>query len=568
MENEKNLLPNVDSSGLSHPLPGLTKMIFWGVLFLVFGGGVFLRCSHLDWDGLRSYHPDEMNLSMAVQRIDFFQNLNPEFYAYNGFPIYLHRLAGEAMTALTGESRWIRDVGSISYLARWIGALCSSLSLVLLYRLGTWAGNSPGGFFALALGAFSPGFIQTAHYGVTENLLLLEILLLTLLTGAMIRSEKPVSFKAWALLGILGGIALGTKTTAAAMAIFPWVLVLLRYSKGDRPGDLLKGILLGGVLGGLVFAAVSPYSLLEFRDFLRTMRYEGGIVKGTVQVPYTLQFIDTSPFFWLKNLLWHQGPATTVLGISGGILCILSMLRRKSSPELLPLLLFTGIYALLIWNWHAKFIRYTLPLAPGLILGASWLLGALLRTFPKAGNLLAALALSSTLLWGSAVGALYFRPSTRTAASEWIYKNIPSQSVLLTESWDYRLPVSLAGKTRSYRWHTVPAPERDDSKKATTLAALLEKGDYIILASRRNWGNLSRLPEKYPVMSRYYEALFDGSLGYEEAAVFASYPGFGSFFVNDENAEETFRVFDHPTVRIFRKKDHIHQSALLEVLVP
>ena len=568
MENEKNLMQSVDSSSFSHPLRGLAKMFFWGVLFLVFWGGVFLRCSHLDWDGLRSYHPDEMNLSMAVQRIDFFENLNPKFYAYNGFPIYLHRLAGETMVALTGDSRWIRDVGSISYLARIVGTLCSSLSLLLFYRLGRWGGGAWGGLFALTLTAFSPGFIQTAHYGVTENLLLLEILLITLLTGSMIRSEKIPSLKSWALLGVLGGVALGTKTTAAVMILFPWVLFLLRYAKGDPLKHLFKGVLLGGSLGALVFAVVSPYSLLHLQEFLRIMRYEGGIVKGTVEVPYTLQFVGTSPIFWIKNLLWYQGPAATLLGITGGVLLTLSILRRKTSPELLPLLLFTGIYALIIWNWHAKFIRYTLPLAPGLLLSASWLLATWLRRFPRTGRILAAAALATTLLWGSAVGALYFRPSTRTIASEWIHKNIPSGSVLLTESWDYRLPVSIPGKTRSYKWRTVPAPERDSLPKAEKLAALLEEGEYLILASRRNWGNLPRLPERYPLMHRYYEALFEGSLGYEEVATFTSYPGLGGFVIKDESAEETFRVFDHPTVRIFRKKDQLHQSALLEVLVP
>lgn len=568
MENEKSLTRNADSFSLWHPLPGLTKIFFWGALFLVFGGGVFLRCSHLDWDGLRSYHPDEMNLSMAVQRIDFFENLNPKFYAYNGFPIYLHRLAGEALTALTGDPRWVRGVGSISYLARIVGAFCSSLSLLLFYHLGRWGGGIRGGFFALTLAAFSPGFIQTAHYGVTENLLILEILLITLLTGSMIRSEKIPSLKSWALLGVLGGISLGTKTTAAVMILFPWVLFLLRYAKGDPLKHLFKGVLVGGSLAALIFAMVSPYSLLHLREFLRIMRYEGGIVKGTVEVPYTLQFIGTSPLLWIKNLLWYQGPATTVLGISGGALLTLSILRKKSSPELLPLLLFTGIYALIIWNWHAKFIRYTLPLAPGLLLGASWLLAAWLQKFPKTGRILSGIVLFTIFFWGSAVGSLYFRPSTRTAASEWMHEKIPSGSVLLTESWDYRLPVSIPGKSRSYIWRTIPAPDKDSLPKAEKLAALLEEGDYLILASRRNWGNIPRLPGKYPVMHRYYKALFEGSLGYEEVATFTSYPGLGTFFVKDESAEETFRIFDHPTVRIFRKKDQLHQSALLEVLVP
>ncbi|HPQ38202.1 MAG TPA: glycosyltransferase family 39 protein [Synergistaceae bacterium] len=527
-----------------------------------------MRCAHLDWDGLRSYHPDEMNLSLAAKRIDFPQDLDPRFYSYNGLPIYLSRLTGEILRSFTGDSRWTESTGFLSYLARWTGALLSSFSLLLFYRLGKWGGGDFGGLGALVLSAFSPGFIQTAHYGVTENLLLFEILLITLVTGILIRSEKPAPLKGWALLGFLGGLALGTKTTAAVMVLFPWVLLLLRYIRGDSPKHLLRGLLLCAFLGGVTFLAVSPYSLLRFQEFLRIMRYEGGIVKGTVEVPYTLQFTGTSSLLWIKNLLWHQGPAITLLGIPGAALLTVSMLRRRSSPEILPLLLFSALYALLIWNWHAKFIRYTLPLAPGLILGASWLLAVLRRSFPKTGKVLAVLALGSTLFWGSAVGALYWYPSTRTEASEWIHANLPSGSLLLVESWDYHLPASVPGKNRSFQFRIIPAPDRDTRQKAEQLAAFLEEGDYLILASRRNWGNLSKLPEKYPLMHRYYRALFDGSLGYEETISFASYPGFGKFRIRDEKAEETFRVFDHPTVRIFRNRDHTNRSALLEVLLP
>ena len=46
--------------------------------------------------------------------------------------------------------------------------------------------------------------------------------------------------------------------------------------------------------------------------------------------------------------------------------------------------------------------------------------------------------------------------------------------------------------------------------------------------------------------NEYYEKLFSGELGFSKVAEFSS----GQ---NDEAAEETFTVFDHPVIRIFKK---------------
>jgi len=66
-----------------------------------------------------------------------------------------------------------------------------------------------------------------------------------------------------------------------------------------------------------------------------------------------------------------------------------------------------------------------------------------------------------------------------------------------------------------------------------------------------------RLREKYPILSRYYENLFNGNLGFSKVAEFTSFPRLSimnyQLSINDEDAEETFTVFDHPVVRIYRK---------------
>ena len=102
----------------------------------------------------------------------------------------------------------------------------------------------------------------------------------------------------------------------------------------------------------------------------------------------------------------------------------------------------------------------------------------------------------------------------------------------------------------------------------------LEKADYIFIPSRRIFANYSRLPDKYPLITKYYQLLFSGRLGFEEAAEFSSFPSLSFSYLTyntsttlsaglqpktynlsfpDEQSEETFTVFDHPVIRIYKK---------------
>jgi len=69
--------------------------------------------------------------------------------------------------------------------------------------------------------------------------------------------------------------------------------------------------------------------------------------------------------------------------------------------------------------------------------------------------------------------------------------------------------------------------------------------------------NHMRFPDKYPLTSRYYELLFSGKLGFSEIKIFHPFPTFQisnfKFQIDDERSEETFTVFDHPTIRIYKK---------------
>ncbi len=551
----------------------------WALLLtaLALAAGIWWRVQGLAWDQGLSYHPDEMNIALAVAKLHIPRQMHPDFFAYNGFSLYLYRLLAQGAALLTGDPIWTSDLGHITLLGRGCSAALSVLSLPLLFLLGRRTISPQGGWLALLLGAGCAGLIQAAHYSVTETLLVFWILLQALVAAHMVLSPTPCGKRSWALLGILWGLSLGTKTTAAILLVIPYTVLLLRLRQGD--GSRAWAGALGGFLAGCAGAlAVSPYSVLDFAAFRHSMEYETSLAKGTLLVPYTLQFLGTTPYlFFLKNIPWHLGPLLPLVSGAGIGGWALAMGRRRSSLAALPLLLFSAVYFAYVGGMFARFIRYLLPLYPALILAGAWALDALLR-WGKARHApgsvgawavpaLVGSVVASGLLWGGAVASVFSQENPRTAASRWIYAQIPPGASLVVETWDYRLPAFLPDAPRKpYRHLVVPAPDPDDEAKARLLAEVLSQGDYYILASGRNADQLSRLPERYPLIARFYAQLRSGELGYREIRRFEVFPSLGGFAVDDRGAEETFRVFDHPTVTIYRNEEHRDAKSLQEVL--
>ena len=53
--------------------------------------------------------------------------------------------------------------------------------------------------------------------------------------------------------------------------------------------------------------------------------------------------------------------------------------------------------------------------------------------------------------------------------------------------------------------------------------------------------------------TRYYDLLFQGELGFELVQEFPSRPRLGPVEFNDDDADESFTVYDHPKPIVFKK---------------
>jgi hypothetical protein len=314
-------------------------------------------------------------------------------------------------------------------------------------------------------------------------------------------------------------------------------------------------------------------------------------------------------------VLWGMGLPLGLAAWIGIIWALRNTIKGSISwrVHLIPLLWGLGYFLFMGTRW-VKSIRYFLPVYPVFCLYAAWGLfeirRSLMRRFVKTASeyddssrvghkamlatLLQALAtglvLMGTLVWATAfVNAVYRQGHTRIEASRWIYENIPAGSTISNENWDEGLPLSINHSTPhdyDYDLLTMEVRWYDNEDKLNMFVENLAKVDYIILPSQRGIWSISRLPLTYPMTMEYYQALFDGRLGFDLVTVFHHPLKIGNLFVSDVggtvswgekptlpifnygifSAEEAFSVYDHPPVWIFKKRSDFDIETMRSVL--
>ncbi|HVZ80968.1 MAG TPA: DUF2298 domain-containing protein [bacterium] len=373
-----------------------------------------------------------------------------------------------------------------------------------------------------------------------------------------------------------------------------------------------------GALSVLLFVLFSPWSLLDLHGFMDSQNYEWHVV-SIADACYVLQFKDTLRYiFQLRNLmsveLWWPLGVTVVAGaawvlgrflfaivrpVEKGTLFPVPFSKKLgfaiSLPDLLILCWFIPYFGF-IGAWNTKFVRYMVPLIPAFcIFGARLVtdIASWAKARPWGGLLhkaLVALVVAPSLFYSIAYMHVYYAPNPWIDASVWIYKNIPPGSMVLTEAWDDGLPTGVdpnqdprmdkPGNPGMYRQEGMTVYElhgflTDDSPvKKNYYADELKKGDYISIASKKLWYTLTNCtPEfkphgfnAYPVTSRYYRALWSGLLGYKMVGEFHNFPSFLGWEHPDDMAEESFSVYDHPRVYIFKKVEDVPRERILKIL--
>lgn len=536
------------------------------VFFLILLGlGVFMRFYNLNWDQGYMFHPDERNIANAVTKIQFFSQLNPGFFAYGGFSIYLYRGAADLLVFLFKDPSWVMDWGKINVVGRFFSAFFSSLTLIPVFFLSKKLFKTTTAFFATIFWTFTVSSIQLAHFATTESLLTLQGV--TLVYLSLLLFEK-LTWKKTILSAVIFGISLATKTSAFLFVLPLVAAFVFSLVKHKQLIKHLTLFLLFALISFGVFFLFSPYTFLDTTDFLASMHYESGVATGSLPVVYTLQFTGTIPYlFQLEQFFWQLG-LLAPFGVGGFVYCLWNIFpTAKRKIPFVIFLLFPLVYFFYVGSWHTKFIRYMLPFLPFFVIWGTHILIMLYEKFQRIGVSILLTITTATLLWALAFFSIYTTPQTRVSASEWIYQHIPSGSRIYTEHWDDGLPISVGVFSPSqYISEPLTIYDPDGPAKLSYYGQKLSTGDYIIINSRRLYGTLTRLTTQYPLTSTYYKDLFAGKLGYQQIAEFSSYPHLGPLVVNDDGSEETFQVYDHPKVLVFKNTQHFPATQIMHIL--
>lgn len=306
--------------------------------------------------------------------------------------------------------------------------------------------------------------------------------------------------------------------------------------------------------------------------FADNMTYVGDLVSGKLDYPPGHQWTDRRPYlFPMQNMvLWGLGFPLGIAAWAGFLIAFYRLIRYREWQHLL-IVVWVAITFGYSGQQFAKTMRYFLQIYPFLCLLAGywlvWLWDRLSVTGkPMLTRAVAAIAalivIAYTLFWAAAFTTIYTRPVSRVTASRWMFANIPPGSVIANEHWDDPLPLRIDGKDPFgglYRglksspdslmeWYGEDTPE-----KRTQAIQWVNEAQYIVLSSNRLYGSIPRLPLRYPMTTKYYEWLFNGTLDFDVVGTFTSRPQLFGIEIADDDAEEIFTVYDHPKVFIFKK---------------
>ncbi len=589
--------------------PGRSAWLPATALVIVLLLALVLRLYGLEWDARGLFHPDERQVLAVVDRLALpapgewallltpASLLNPGFFAYGSFPLYLLKATSAALAWLGGD--WA-DPDRLCLIGRGIAAGCDTGTVLLAFLLGCRLYGPTTGLLAASFLALTVMHVQAAHFYTADPILaFLAVLTLLLAVPVVERGSRRWGIAA----GAAWGLALATKVTAGLLLVplgMAWGLGVQRWRQGLAGLSLTAGVAL------FVFLAAEPYALIDAPTFVQHTLNEIAVARGKVVFPYTVQYLGTTPWLYpIWQTAWWGLGLPLGLVAWGGLVYLAARAWRGHRADTV-LLAWTLAYFAAIGGSFAKPLRYMLPLMPLLCIAGAALLASrrspfAIRHSPVPGLishfsfLFSCLTVALTLLYATAfVGGVYGQTHPWLTASEWVYRHVPTGAVIAVETWEHGLPVEMTidGQPRlpgEYTIREIDLHGAQDEAARVRLAQTLTTCDVVILGSRRGYLPLSRRAVDYPLAARFYARLFGGELGFDLATWVRTGPAVNGVLLTDDPlaaaglprpagwlmppgaltlplADESLVVYDHPMPLIFRRVRPLSAAQLAALL--
>ncbi|MDX1686767.1 MAG: glycosyltransferase family 39 protein [Candidatus Promineifilaceae bacterium] len=553
-------------------------------------------------------------------------------------PLLHDRLPGDWLLArdILNGAGWV-EFRHLTAVARALTAFVDVATVALVFLLGRRLFRPAVGLLAAAFLSVNVMHVQLAHFFAVDPYLTFFIVAALFLMVVALDAAGERTFPFLLLAAACIGLAVGSKFTAVLLFLPLAVVFTFRWDWTDDA--YWRRLLAAGSVALVAFFLTNPFALLDWTCtvvtpaqrlgpltipaidwrscFLENVVRQSGMVRGGAAFPFTIQYTGAVHYLYhvIMQLRWGMGPLMGIAAFSGfawaswrGLRAAWHRWRRLKHPAATSLSIPPAEAAVLSWtlpyflvtgSFTVKFMRYFQPLTPFLMIYAAALLLGWRRHkhrswWPRAAVVI---VLLGTALYALAFVNLYGQPHPWEAASRWIHRNVPAGALILSEKWDDPLPSSLTvdGEYRSrdvYEsgelvWLSGVGPQDDEEKLQQNLD-LLAAGDYVVIASNRSYAVVPRLPDVYPLSSRYHPLLFDGALGYEPVYVTGRSPTLAGLSLWPDRfgrprlqppplvvdflravprlsfgpADESFTVYDQPLVIVFQNTGRLSPAEM------
>jgi hypothetical protein len=358
--------------------------------------------------------------------------------------------------------------------------------------------------------AFAFIHVRDSHYATTD------ILVTFLFVASIYGSVRYLSNARWIwlfLAGLTAGAAIGLKYLPAPVLVTPTLAIAYHARTGILPESrwiAAKHFALLGVSSGLGFLLAFPAPLFNVDLF----RFHLSQALGQAATPLGGFVVGQVPAweYYLWTLSWGMGPPVVVASLVG---CFLA-LRQRRAQMIVIVTAAVGYYgAISVVNTY--FARYALPLVPLLaVLAATGVVFAekeMRRALPVLWKPQLVVPVVLLLILYPAVASvrhdyLLTQVDTRTLAKEWIDRQLPAGSHIVTQ-W-FGPPLStiddpLLGSPQVFETTEIsPFTTNPDRYSLSTYAV---GGAHYILINSYNY-NLRRVDEAENEMrQQFYNSL-------------------------------------------------------------
>lgn len=431
---------------------------------------VVLRFEGIDFGFPEHVRPDEQYFVQATRRFDSLGTLDPNWYYYPSFYMYLNLVVWRGYTLVQfarGTYDPARGIDGLRarapdiefLLGRCVTALFGIATVLLVYALARRFYGRKAAVAAAFLLAVNGLHTLNSHFYKSD----VATTFFTLAALACMCRYVQERRLGWNLgAAVLTGLAAATNYYGGFVMVPLLVSQFLapccgasatspaRFRAGGAP--LRWETYAMPLIAGAVFVATSPYCFIRWSQFLPV--FHRMLFADRQSLYDTLvRAIDFEDFgFQRSPLLYslafcYRHSTGLILGVVSAVGLAGLVLRRRAIGSLL--VLFFAVHFIMTASGKAVFMRYYLSLVPVLTLGAgvllSWAVQKIAPGRRARQNAILALALvvcGFESAWVSLQqNRLLGREDTRVEASRWIAKNLPRGAAIGTPVdwwWDNR----------------------------------------------------------------------------------------------------------------------------------